>query len=80
LAPAGNVMTTTGEGIEALQRELRGEVSPGLAKLDSEYLSLLAEAVADAKRRQAAEIAAAGDQALKYVPRLLRIAIRKVMS
>jgi hypothetical protein len=71
-------MTTTGEGIRALRRELRGDVPLGLAELDSEHLNQLAEAVADAKRRQAAEIAAAGDQALKYVPRLLRVAIRKV--
>jgi hypothetical protein len=71
-------MTTTGDGMQALQRELRGDVPPGLAELDSEHLHRLAEAVADAKRRQAAEIAAAGDQALKHVPRLLRVAIRKV--
>jgi hypothetical protein len=69
-------MTTTGDGIQALRRELKGDVPPGIAGLDSEHLQLLAQAVADAKRRQAAEIAAAGDQALKYVPRLLRIAIR----
>jgi hypothetical protein len=73
-------MTTTGEGIQALQRELKGDVSDGLAELESEHLLLLAQAVADARRRQAADIAAAGDQALKYVPRLLRVAIRKVMS
>jgi hypothetical protein len=71
-------MTSTGEGIQALQRELNGDVPDGLAQLDSEHLHRLAQAVADAKRRQAAEIAAAGDQALKYVPRLLRVAIRKV--
>lgn len=71
-------MTTTGEGIQALRRELRTDVPSGLAELDSEHLAWLAQAVADARRRQAAEIAAAGDQALKYVPRLLRIAIRKV--
>jgi hypothetical protein len=73
-------MTSTGEGMQALERELRGPVPSGLAELDSEHLHHLAQAVAEAKRRQAAEIAAAGDQALKHVPRLLRVAIRKVMG
>jgi hypothetical protein len=51
---------------------------PGLDNLDDDHLRDLADAVAAAKRRQAAEIAAAGDQALRHVPRLLRVAIRKV--
>jgi hypothetical protein len=73
-------MTGTANGLQALEQELGGAVPPGLAGLESGDLHDLAAAVAEARRRQAAEIAAAGDQALNHVPRILRIAIRKVMG
>jgi len=63
-----------------LERELGGSAPPGVAELDSAHLEHLAAAVADARRRQAAEIAAAGDRALQHVPRPLRAAIRKVIG
>jgi hypothetical protein len=68
-------MTT---GRDALQAQLGGRVPPALVGVGDESLADLADAVADARRRQAAEIAAAGDKALAHVPRLLRVAIRKV--
>jgi hypothetical protein len=65
-------------GREALKAQLGGQVPPALTGIDDDSLGDLAAAVATARRRQAAEIAAAGDQALSHVPRLLRMAIRKV--
>ena len=40
----------------------------------------LADSVQAARRRQAAELAAAGEQALGHVPRLLRGPIRKIVG
>ena len=67
-----------GTGRKALEAQLGGREVPPLAGVDDASLDDLARAVAEARRRQAAEIAAAGDQALRHVPRLLRVAIRKV--
>lgn len=58
--------------------QLKGRIPPALSGVDDDSLGDLASAVTEARRRQAAEIAAAGDQALSHVPRLLRVAIRKV--
>ncbi len=69
-----------GSGRDALKAQLGGRVPPPLAGVDDDALGELASAVAGARRRQAAEIAAAGDQALSHVPRLLRVAIRKVVG
>lgn len=71
-------MKRTADGLQALEAELGAGVPPGFRQLSAEQLHDLAEAVAEARRRQAAEIAGAADQALKHVPRLLRVAIRKV--
>lgn len=71
-------MTGTDGGRQALERELRGAAPRGVAALDSDALHDLASAVADARRRQAAEIAAAGERALSHLPALLRVAVRKV--
>jgi hypothetical protein len=49
----------------------------GLA--DAQLLNL-SEAVTAARRRQAAELAAAGDQALRHIPKLLRVPLRKVLG
>ena len=67
-------------GRDGLTAQLRGRIPPALSGVDDESLADLASAVAEARRRQAAEIAAAGDQALSHVPRLLRVAIRKVVG
>jgi hypothetical protein len=63
--------------LEVLEWELGGSAPPGVAEHDSAHLEHVAAAVADTGRRQAAE-AAAGDQALPHVPRLLHAAIREV--
>src|SRR5206468_11940821 len=61
-------------GREALEAQLGGRDLPALEGVPSERLDDLADAVAAARRRQAAEIAAAGDHALSHIPRLLRLA------
>jgi hypothetical protein len=68
------------EGLKALEGELPGAVPDGLRGLSDEQLRDLAGAVGAARHRQAAALAAAGENALGHVPKLLRIPLRKVMS
>lgn len=67
-------------GIQALEAQLQGPVPTGLHALDDRALRDLADAVREARHRQAAELQAAGDQALKHIPRLLRIPLRKALG
>lgn len=69
-----------GEGRAALERELRGPPPPGVQRLSDPDHAHLAGLIAAARHRQAAELAAAGDRALRFVPRLLRGPIRKVLG
>lgn len=71
-------MTT--DGLRALEEQLRGGVPAGVKGLPAEQLHDLAEAVAQARRRQAAELNAAGEKALRHIPRLLRGPLRKVLG
>jgi hypothetical protein len=48
--------------------------------LRDEDLADLATAISDARHRQSAELAAAGDAALSHIPRLLRVPLRKVIG
>jgi hypothetical protein len=68
------------DGLEALEHQLGGPVPAGLTRLAPAELSHLAGAVQAARRRQAAELHAAGEQALGLVPRLLRGPIRRVIG
>ena len=68
------------KGIQALEAQLHGPVPGALQDLDDRHLGDLAEAIRDARRRQATELRAAGDQALSHIPRLLRIPIRKALG
>ena len=68
------------KGIQALEAQLQGPVPGALHDLDDRHLRELADAIRDARRRQAAELQAAGDQALSHIPRLLRIPIRKALG
>jgi hypothetical protein len=67
-------------GLASLEAELGSAAPSGLARLDADELKDLASAVRDARRRQAAEIDAAADRALGFVPRLLRGPIRRVVG
>jgi len=63
-----------------LARELRGPVPSEVASLRGQDLEHLAGLIADARHRQAAEIAAAAERGLSYVPRLLRGPLRKALG
>lgn len=67
-------------GLKALEAELGGQPPAGLARLTETQLTELATAVRDARHRQAAQLAAASDQSLQHIPRLLRLPIRKVVG
>ncbi len=68
------------EAIAELRAQLRADPPPSLGALTSEKLSDLTAAVRDARRRQAAELQAAGDKAYGHIPRLLRGPIRKIVG
>jgi len=69
-----------GKGWRALQAELRAPAPPALKALSEAQLQDLAAAVRDARRRQAAELIAAGEKALGHIPRLLRAPVRRVLK
>jgi hypothetical protein len=68
------------KGIQALEAQLQGPVPGALHDLEDRQLINLADAIREARHRQAAELAAAGDQAFKHIPRLLRVPIRKALG
>ena len=67
-------------GLEGLETQLGAAVPPRVAQLPAAQLQDLTAAIAEARHRQSAELDAAGDRALRHIPRLLRIAIRKVVG
>jgi hypothetical protein len=68
------------DGFRALATQLGAQPPDGLRRLDEHRLIELAEAIGDARERQAAELEAAGERALRHIPKLLRIPIRKVLG
>ena len=66
--------------LKALEEQLGKAPPRALAALDEHHLSDLAEAVESARRRQAAELTAAAEQALRHIPKLLRVPVRKVLG
>lgn len=68
------------KGLQALEGQLGASPPAGLRRLSQAQLEELADAVRGAQRRQAAELAAAGDQAFGHIPWLLRKPIRKLMG
>lgn len=67
-------------GLSALEAQLRGPAPAGVKRLTESQLQVLAEAIRDARHRQGAELAAAGDKALALVPRILRGPVRRVLG
>lgn len=63
-----------------LESELRRPLPAGLAALGADELDHLAQAVTRARRNQAAELAAAGERGLRFVPRLVRGPLKKVLG
>lgn len=66
--------------MRALQSELRAPAPEGFARLTDPQLADLAQAVAQTRRQQAAQLAAAGDQAFGHIPKLLRGPIRRILG
>ncbi len=81
--PAPTASPATGmadDAISALRAQLKSEPPEGLGRLGPEQLADLTAAIADAKRRQAEALEDAGEQALGHLPRVLRIAVRRVVG
>jgi sRNA-binding protein len=68
------------KSLDALRAQLNGKVPAGLLELDHEHIEHLADAVHEARRRQAKALAEAGERALSHVPRLLRGPIRRIVG
>lgn len=62
----------------ALEAQLGSSIPKGVRALGADELEDLAEAVREARRRQAVALSEAGDRALNKIPRLLRGPVRKV--
>jgi hypothetical protein len=63
-----------------LADQLGGELPDGIEALPERDKQDLADALSDARHRQAAALAEAGEQGLKFVPPLLRGAVRKAVG
>ncbi len=68
------------DAFTALSAQLRGSAPAGLRELSEDELTDLAAALADARHRQAAALAQAGDRALAHIPRLLRGPIKRIVG
>jgi hypothetical protein len=68
------------DGLRGLETQLGARPPAGFARLDAEHQRDLLAAVEDARRRQAAELEAASEQALRHIPKLLRGPIRRVIG
>lgn len=71
---------TRGASLEALRSALDRAPPDGLDGLDAEQLAELAVLLADAKRKQKADVDAALTESLSHVPLLLRGAVRKILD
>jgi len=67
------------QGIEALTRELGAAPPPEVAALEAGDAQRLADAIAAARERQQQLLAQAADDGLRFVPRLLRGPVKKVL-
>jgi uncharacterized protein involved in exopolysaccharide biosynthesis len=65
---------------EALRARLGDAPPAGLRVLAGPQLEDLNAAITDARRRQGEALAAAGERALGYIPRLLRGPVRRVVG
>ena len=64
----------------SLEDELRGPLPDGLRGLTDAQREDLANAINDARRRQAAAFAEAGENAFGHIPRILRGPIRRLFA
>ena len=68
------------DAVRELKAQLQATPPKGVAALSDDEICHLAQAIRDARHRQAAELQAAGEKAFGHIPRLLRGPIRKVMG
>ncbi len=68
------------DAFTALSSQLRGATPDSLRGLSDDELASLAAAVADARHRQAAALAEAGERALSHIPRLLRGPVKRIVG
>jgi hypothetical protein len=66
--------------MDALEAQLGAKPPVGLSALAAEELKDLTDALVAARRAQAAELRAAGEEAYAQIPWLLRAPIRKIMG
>jgi hypothetical protein len=66
--------------LQVLDEQLGATAPRALAELTDAQIRDLADSIREARHRQAAELAAAGDQALRHIPKLLRLPVRKVVG
>ena len=64
----------------SLEDELREPLPAGIRQLTEDQRQDLADAIRDARRRQAGALAEAGENALGQLPRLVRGPIRRMFS
>lgn len=67
------------KGVQALEAELGGKAPAGLSALSDAQLRSFGEALQEAKARQSEALQRAIDQALEFVPRMVRGAARKTL-
>ncbi|MPY84008.1 MAG: hypothetical protein GEV00_11950 [Actinophytocola sp.] len=63
-----------------LGERVTGELPDGIAALGEDDQQYLADALGAAKRSQREELAAAAEDSLRYVPKLLRGPVRKAVG
>lgn len=68
------------DALKALRAQLGDEIPKGVVRLEAEHVHDLADAVKDARHRQAQALAAASERAFSHIPRLLRGPIRRVLG
>jgi hypothetical protein len=68
------------DAFSALSAQLGGAAPESLRELTDGELRDLGAALTDARHRQAAALAAAGERALSHIPRLLRGPIKRVVG
>ncbi|WP_439638317.1 hypothetical protein [Nevskia sp.] len=79
-APAAGGADGRRSSLSALQTALDRAPPAGLEALEADELARLATLLADAKRRQKAQVDAALTESLSHVPLLLRGAVRKILD
>lgn len=68
------------DAYSALRAQLGDSAPDSLRTLSDPELRDLSDALADARHRQAAALAEAGDRALGHIPRLLRGPIKRIVG